>query len=316
MQNIEQQQLNQTINKLSLCLGDEIVSLLLEGQVDEIMLNADGKLFSKHSDGSNCCYGELALEKAQLAVRTLVSLQGGNINDKKPIIDGQIACFNTRFCALLPPLVKTPSFCLRLMHSSFFDMQKLISCNFLTQRQAKLIDNLIKEKQNLLICGQTSCGKTTFINALLNRIGQLEPNSRIVCIEDTPELQLQNDNCLNLYTNEHTTLSDLVKATLRLSPDRIVVGEVRGHETLDMVDAMSTGHKGTLCSIHAGSVEECMQRLRLLISRNAHAPKQIEELISLAIDYLVILKRDPLRHIAAIAKLEGFKNQQYQFSYL
>ena len=124
MQNIEQQQLNQTINKLSLCLGDEIVSLLLEGQVDEIMLNADGKLFSKHSDGSNCCYGELALEKAQLAVRTLVSLQGGNINDKKPIIDGQIACFNTRFCALLPPLVKTPSFCLRLMHSSFFDMQK------------------------------------------------------------------------------------------------------------------------------------------------------------------------------------------------
>ena len=83
-----------------------------------------------------------------------------------------------------------------------------------------------------------------------------------------------------------------------------------------MVDAMSTGHKGTLASIHAGSVEQCMQRLRLLISRNANAPKQIEELICLAIDYLVILKKEPIRHIAAIAKLEGFKNQQYQFSYL
>lgn len=127
---------------------------------------------------------------------------------------------------------------------------------------------------------------------MLKRIALFEPFSRIVCIEDTPELKIENDNAVNLVSGPNTSISTLVKATLRLSPDRIVVGEIRAEEALDLIDALSTGHSGGLASIHAGSVLQCLERLKLLISRNPSAPDNIDSMIALAVNAIIILKEN------------------------
>lgn len=241
---------------LKLSLGDNLVNALMSHQVDELMLNPDGKLFVLFKAGNSEIIDNFDDNRAQIIVRTVASLNLKDIPQDSPIIDGKIDFLKARFSAILPPLSKATCFCIRSLHALNLPFEDLIQASFLSEPQAKTLENLLIEKKNILVCGKTGCGKTSFINSILNKITKIDENSRIISIEDTPELELKSTNAVNLYTSKLTSMSDLVKATLRLSPDRIVIGEVRSIEALDMIDALSTGHSGGLASIHAGSVEQ------------------------------------------------------------
>lgn len=307
---------DRTVMTLSELLSDELVGSLIEGAVDEIMLNPDSALYVRYSDGENIKYCDISPSKAQILIRTVASMSKIDINVNCPIVETEISCINARFSALLPPLCKYPCFCLRSLHALSLNFEHLVSQNFISKEQLTILDSLIKERKNILVCGQTGCGKTSFINSMLKRIALFEPFSRIVCIEDTPELKIENDNAVNLVSGPNTSISTLVKATLRLSPDRIVVGEVRAEEALDLIDALSTGHSGGLASIHASSVLQCLERLKLLISRNPSAPDNIDSMIALAINVIIILKREPLRHVSSIALVTGLEQGKFTYKFL
>lgn len=302
--------------KLNQVLGDDLVNLLVEGLAGEIMLNPNGLILVRYKDGEYLEHGIMSFEKAQMAIRTMASLYGENIDEQRPILDGKIEVLNTRFCAVLPPICKSPVFCMRTLSALSFTLDDFIGNKFLSKRQALILISLLENKENLIICGQTSSGKTSFLNALLQRIAHDAPQTRFVTIEDTPELKIKSSNVVNLYTNKHTNMSDLVKASLRLSPERLIVGEVRSAEALDMVDALSTGHSGGIASIHAGSAKQCLERLRLLISRNESAPENINSLITLSINIIVVLKTIPYRHVHQIMRVTGFKDNQFLFEEL
>ena len=139
----------------------------------------------------------------------------------------------------------------------------------------------------------------------------MPPMICLLLLEDTPELTLSCDNHICLYANDASDMSALVRQALRLRPDRIIVGEVRGAEALDLIDALSTGHSGGLCTLHAGSIEQALMRLVLLISRHKSAPRLIEPFLTQALDLIVILKTRPVRHIADIACVTGYDNAFY-----
>ncbi len=299
------------IETLKLSLGDNLVKALLSHQVDELMLNPDGKLFVLFKDGNNEVIDNFDNNRAQVIVRTVASLNLKDIPLDSPIIDGKIDFLKARFSAILPPLTKATCFCIRSLHALNLPFEDLIKDSFISLKQAKSLEDLLIQRKNILVCGKTGCGKTSFINSILNKLTSIDEYCRIICIEDTPELELKCSNSVSLYTSKSTTMSDLVKATLRLSPDRIVIGEVRSVEALDMIDALSTGHSGGLASIHAGSVEQCFERLKLLISRNKFAPKNIDKMIALAINAVVILEKSPYRHVKEIALVSDYQNGSF-----
>ena len=304
------------ISIISKLLGDELCSLLLEGKLDEVMLNPNGFLFVTAIGGKNSFYGTVDSSKATIAIRQLSNFSGKTIDEKSPIVECELSKLNIRFEAILPPLVKGPVFCMRSMHALNLDFRDLVASNFIKESQIELFDSFIKEKKNILICGMTGTGKTSFINSFLKRICALDTDSRITTIEDTPELKLEAENSVSLFTNETTSISNLVKASLRLSPMRIVIGEVRSVEALDMIDALTTGHSGCLASIHAGTVTQCLERLKLLVTRAQSTYQNIESMIAQAIDVVIVLKKNPYRHVSQIALVKGFENSQYNLQFL
>ncbi len=293
-------------------LGESIVSSLDSGYVEELMLNPDGRLFVKYTDGCLVHEDTFTKARAEIVVRTIASLNERDIDEASPMLECELDRFSARFSALMPPLSRGTCFNLRVLKALNLSFEELLSGGFMSEKQARVITSFIERRMNFLICGQTGCGKTSFINSILNRIAKVDPDCRIICIEDTPELKLSADNCVNLFTSRQISMSDLLRASLRLSPDRIVVGEVRSIEALDMIDAFSTGHKGGVASIHAGSALQCLDRLKLLISRHPYAPKKgIDELIALSIDAVIVLGKRPYRHVESIVLVKGFSDGSY-----
>ncbi len=293
-------------------LGESVVSALDSGLVEELMLNPDGRFFVKYTDGTIVQEDNFTKARAEIVVRTIASLNDREIDEEAPMLECELERFSARFSALMPPLSRGASFTLRVLKALNLSFDELLLSGFIKDSQARAINSLIEKRKNFLICGQTGCGKTSFINSILNRITKLDPACRIICIEDTPELKLSADNCVNLFTCTKTSMSDLVRASLRFSPDRIVVGEIRSIEALDMIDAFSTGHKGGVASIHAGSALQCLDRLKLLISRHPYAPaKGIDELIALSLDAVIVLGKRPYRHVESIVLVKGYSNNAY-----
>ncbi len=295
-------------------LGERLLAEFESRCIEELMCNPDGRVFIRYQKGEMVEVTSFSEECSQIIVRTVASLNEKDIDPKKPLIEGEISRLNARFSAVLPPLSKGTCFCIRVLKALNLSFEELFESGFMTVKQSEILQYLIESRLNFLICGQTGCGKTSFINSILNKITELEPFSRIVCIEDTPELKLNAANCVNLFASRTTSMSELLKASLRLSPDRIIVGEVRSSEALDMIDAFSTGHKGGFASMHAGSLLQCLDRLKLLVSKNQNAPeKGIEELIALSVDAVVVLTKKPKRTIESISLIKGFRNDKFEY---
>lgn len=286
-------------------LGAPLQQALIDPDINEIMLNCDGSLFVEHNSKGMQSLGALSSAQGKSIIRTLASLTDKEIDPLHPIISLEIPYNGARFEGLLPPLVRNPIFSIRRHHSLKLSLLELCQSKMITTRQKQLLEQAIHEHWSILVSGATGSGKTTLVNALLNEIEEQNPLERIITIEDTPELTLKAPNHSCLYTNEHTSMSDLVRSSLRLRPDRIVVGEVRGPEALDLIDALSTGHSGGLCTIHAGTPQQALERLNLLISRHRAKPPNISSLINQALDLTVQFTRLPYRHISALARIQG-----------
>lgn len=292
-------------------LGNEIFSALQDDAVNEIMLNHDGSLFVERKNSNMSYLGHIKKEQAEFIVRILSNLIKKDINLNTPIIEGYISEFNARLEALLPPLTSSASFSIRKLFTCNISLSSLIVSEMLTQKTADFLINALVKHNSIIICGSTSSGKTTLLNALLNRVLEINPNERIISIEDTKELNISATNYLSLLANKDNSISDLLKSSLRLRPDRLVIGEIRGSEALDLIDAFATGHKGGMSTLHAGNHQQALRRLSLLISRHPNAPKFIENTICDSLDYLVQIERTPKRHVTSICKIQGFKNNEF-----
>jgi P-type conjugative transfer ATPase TrbB len=292
--------------KLERELGDTIVAGLAAPNVVEIMLNADGILWLDVLGEGMCDTGvRMSAMQAENLLRTIASALDLVVNADHPILEGVLPFDGSRFAGVLPPVSNRPVFAIRKRAGLIFTLDDYVKTGVCDARSAEVIRDAVAQRQNILIVGSTGSGKTTLANAVLNEISVQHHEQRIVIIEDTVELQCAAPNHVALKTSETTDMTRLLRTTMRLRPDRIVVGEVRGSEALALLKAWNTGHPGGLATVHANSAVAGLVRLEQLI-QEANVPPQ-PQLIAEAVDLLVSIVRTPTgRRIAEIVRVDGY----------
>lgn len=252
------------INKLKHDFGEIILEGLQDDTVQEIQLNADGRLFFNLPSG-NVFKGEISEEQRKAIIFGLAGLNHDVVTTEKPFLEGQLPFHDffkgERFTAHIPPASPGPGFALRKKPTQLWKLHHYISSNRLTTLQAEQLRELIFRRKNILVCGGPGSGKSTVTNALIAEMVKETPSHRLLILEDTPELQCESDNKEFLRTTESLSMRHLLKHTMRMSPDRILVGEVRGAEALDLLKAWNTGCPGGIATIHANGPTEALQRL-------------------------------------------------------
>lgn len=250
---------------LRTALGTQIAAWLDDDSVVEIMLNPDGRLWlDRLTSGLEDAGTRLTPEDGERIVRLVAHHVGAEVHAGAPRVSAELPETGERFEGLLPPVVAAPAFAIRKPAVAVFTLDDYVAAGIMGPQQASILRAAVVERSNILVAGGTSTGKTTLVNALLAEVAKT--NDRIVLIEDTRELQCAAPNLLALRTKEGVaTLSELVRSSLRLRPDRIPIGEVRGREALDLLKAWGTGHPGGVGTIHAGSALGALRRLEQLI---------------------------------------------------
>ncbi len=297
-------------------MSSELLEYFFDEDVCEIMQNPDGRLFIEKSDGSIECKKGMDHKDAYRFCLTAASLFTDGFSQGKPVISCAFDFMNARFEAVLPPLTTKPAFCIRRHSRCCPDLEGLQKKAFISGSQIDFLISALKKRRSLIICGETGSGKTTLLCALLQTLKTISPDERVITIEDTPEIKSDLNNCLPLYSNEHLGSDELVRSCLRLRPDRIVMGEIRGPEALDMLDAFSSGHEGSMATLHAGNPQQALNRLCLLVSRHPRAPRRIESMVAQSSDLLIQLHVKPARHIAALYEVKGFVDHEFLISTL
>lgn len=296
------------ITKIEREFGNEILDILNDKLTIELMLNSDGKLWIEKLGQDMYEYGEFSEAKAKSIITSVASLLDTVANADNPILECELPLDGSRFEALLPPIVVTPTFTIRKKATKIFTLDDYVSSKIMIPEQKKKIEKAIEERKNILVVGGTGTGKTTLSNALIDGISRITPEHRIVIIEDTQELQSNSKNKVMLKATDKVTMLRLLKATMRLRPDRIIVGETRGGEALDLLKAWNTGHPGGIATIHANSAYGGLTRLEQLISEVSHT--NMGELIAEAVNLVVFIqKTSDGRKIKEIVEVVGFNKE-------
>lgn len=289
---------------LRTALGGEIVRWLAEPAVIEVMLNPDGRLWiDRLGVGLTATGGLMTAADGERIIRLVAHHVGAEVHCGAPRVSAELPDGGERFEGLLPPVVAAPSFAIRKPAIAVFTLSNYVAAGIMSAEEAGMLAGAVRAKKNILVAGGTSTGKTTLTNALLAEVAAGE--DRIVLIEDTRELQCAAPNLVSLRTKDGVaTLSDLVRSALRLRPDRIPIGEVRGAEALDLVKAWGTGHPGGIGTIHAGSAIGTLRRLEQLIQESVVTVPRA--LIAETIDVIAVLVRDGTgRRLAELAEVRG-----------
>lgn len=298
--------------KLRRDLGPIIEAALADPKTVEIMLNADGKLWQERLGEKMRCIGTMSSSRAEAVIKTIAGFHGKEITRLKPTLEGELPLDGSRFAGQLPPVVHAPTFAIRKKAVSIFTLDQYVESGIMTSLQCKAIKAAIVSHRNILVIGGTGSGKTTLVNAIINEMVAFDPTERIFIIEDTGEIQCAAENCVQYHTTLEVTMTMLLKTTLRMRPDRILVGEVRGAEALDLLDAWNTGHEGGAATLHANNPLAGLTRLKSLISRNSSAPSEIEPLIGEAVHVVVhIARTQDGRRVQEILEVSGFKDGHY-----
>jgi type IV secretion system protein VirB11 len=227
-----------------------------------------------------------------------------------PILSAELPETGERFLGVLPPVVRAPSFAIRKRALRILTLAHYVADGVMTEDQAAFLRLAVRERLNIVVAGGTSTGKTTLANALLDEIA--ETRDRVLILEDTVELQCRSDDHVSMRTEPGvSTMADLVRATLRLRPDRIVVGEVRGSEALDLLKAWGTGHPGGIATVHAGSARGALTRLEQLVQEvSVTVPRA---LIAEAVNVIVFIAgRGRARRVREIARVIDHDSHGYQ----
>ena len=294
---------------------DSITEVMINGH-EHIFIEKNGKLqkLDKQFESQR---------RLEDVIQRIVALAGREVNQANPICDTRLPD-GSRVNVVLPPLALCgPTVTIRKFSKTPMTIEKLISYGSLTQEIADKLELLVRAKYNIFICGGTGSGKTTFLNALSNYIPRDE---RVITIEDSAELQIANiDNLVSLETRNanasgvgQVTIRDLIKSSLRMRPERIVVGEVRGEEALDMLQAMNTGHDGSLSTGHANSTHDMLSRLETMVLQGAAGLplEAIRQQIASAVDIIIHLSRlrDKSRKTMEITEVLGYEDGQIQLN--
>lgn len=291
---------------LQTAMGPIIGSALDDKSVIEIMANPDGSLWlDKHGEG-RVRAGDMLAADAERIIRLVASHIRVECNDSAPIVSAELPETGERFEGILPPIVTAPSFAMRKPASVVYTLSDYVEAQIMTVLQAKCLRGAVADRKNILVVGGTSSGKTTLTNALLNELVELD--ERVVIIEDTRELHCPVPDLVSLRTKPGVAaMSDLVRSTMRLRPDRIVVGEVRGPEALDMLKSWNTGHPGGIATLHANGAHAALYRLEQLIQEAViTVPRR---LIADAINLIVFIQgRGDARRVHRIREVIGLSS--------
>lgn len=295
----------------SILTDDTITEVMINGP-DNIFIEQKGRLYKLNKRFES-------QRRLEDVIQRIVGLAGREVNQANPICDTRLPD-GSRVNVVLPPIALCgPTITIRKFSKTPMTIERLIQYGSLTQEIADKLELLVKAKFNIFICGGTGSGKTTFLNALSNYIPHDE---RVITIEDSAELQITGvDNLVSLETRNanasgagQITIRDLIKSSLRMRPERIVVGEVRGGEALDMLQAMNTGHDGSLSTGHANSTQDMLSRLETMVLQGAAGLplEAIRQQIASAVDIIIHLSRlrDKSRKTMEITEVVGYKDGQ------
>jgi type IV secretion system protein VirB11 len=289
---------------LRTALGGAITRLLDDPSVVEVMLNPDGRIWvDRLSEGLADTTEHLSPADGERIIRLVAHHVGAEVHAGAPRVSAELPDSGERFEGLLPPVVTAPAFAIRKPAVAVFTLDDYVAAGIMTARQAEALRVGVAERANILVAGGTSTGKTTLTNALLAEMART--SDRVVIIEDTRELQCAAPNLVAMRTKDGVaSLSDLVRSSLRLRPDRIPVGEVRGAEALELLKAWGTGHPGGVGTIHAGSAIGALRRMEQLIQEAVVTVPRA--LIAETIDLVAVLSgRGSARRLAELARIEG-----------
>ena len=300
-----QQSVERQSEALRRALGAEILDALDNPQVIEVMLNPDSTLWIDHLVSGMQKIGRIEPIRALSIIATVAAMRETVVSPDQPILECELPLDGSRFEALIPPLVERPSFALRKKALRVFTLADYAAQRIITQAQQSAIGHAITARQNILVTGGTGTGKTTLANALLDHIAQAAPEHRLVIIEDTRELQCNAPNAVFLRTSANTDMTRLLRATLRLRPDRIVVGEVRDGAALALLKAWNTGHPGGVGTVHANNAGAALIRIGQLIQEAGVPPNP--ELIAEAVNIVVSIQRTAGgRAVEEVAAVRGW----------
>ena len=288
---------------LRTALGPAIAAWLEDPGVVEVMLNPDGRLWVDRLTEGLIDTGErLAAADGERIVRLVAHHVGAEVHSAAPRVSAELPETGERFEGLIPPVVAAPTFAIRKPAVAVFTLDDYVAAGIMSADEADVLRRAVDRRRNVLVAGGTSTGKTTLVNALLAEVAKT--SDRVVLIEDTRELQCKSPNLVALRTKDGVaSLSDLVRSSLRLRPDRIPIGEVRGAEALDLLKAWGTGHPGGIGTIHAGSALGALRRLEQLIQEAVVTVPRA--LIVETIDLIAVLAgRGSERRLAELAAIE------------
>lgn len=295
--------------------GPKVMAALKDPTVVEILLNPDQNLWIERLGGDMQCEGIFERSAAENLIATVASYHSLIANRENPVLECEFPLDGSRFEAILPPVVESQAFSIRKRALRTHTLHDYVADGVMTQSQAECIRKAIADRLNILVVGGTGTGKTTLGNALIDTMVEVSPDHRIVIIEDTREIQCRAKNSVQMKTSESKSMNQLLRATLRLRPDRIIVGEVRGGEALALLKAWNTGHPGGIATLHANNARAGLIRLEQLIAEAVSdaGDRLMSTLIAEAVNLIVVIaKVSGSRKITEIATVKGYEGDDYK----
>lgn len=305
------------IEALKRSLGPTIMSHFADKRIIEIMLNTDGMVWIDRVGEGMVQAGQMPAVQAMACVQAAAALIGAVINPENPILECELPNGGSDFGgarleALVPPVVAAPVFAIRKKAELIFGLCDYVTKGILCAKGKDILEEAVRTRKNILVSGGTGTGKTTLANAILDAVARLDSDSRIVIIEDTLELQCAAKNAVFLRTSDHADQTRLLRATMRMRPDRIVVGEVRDKSALALLKAWNTGHPGGVGTVHANDARSALVRVGQLI-QEANVPPA-PDLIAEAVDIVISIKRTPNapgRVVDEIVAVQSVRNGEF-----
>jgi pilus assembly protein CpaF len=299
-----------------------IEHLIRDGEISEIMVNGSGRIYiEKHGELLPIPDATISEKSLQVAVRNIARTLGDEVNDEMPLLDARLPD-GSRVAAAIPPCSRRgTTLTIRKFQSRRFTPEELVRIGTVTLDVMDHLKDAVEQHRNILISGGTGSGKTTMLNALASFI---DPKERVVLIEDTSEIEISLENLVEFEARRErpdqraVTVRDLLRATLRHRPDRIILGEVRGGEAFDLLQALNTGHSGTLSTIHANSAEQAVTRFTSCVLQSGiELPyRAIRSNIGDAVQFLLhIERRSGCRYVAQLLRLIRYDTGQDKYDF-
>lgn len=295
--------------------GELLLTALADPLTIEVMLNPDGSLWQERLGEPMRVIGSMERHKADALLRGVAFCLNKKVTWEEPLLNGEFPLDNSRFSGAVPPVVSSPAFAIRRKASKVFSLEEYVASGVMTERHLDVLRESIADRKNILVIGGPSSGKTTLTNALLGQIVETHPHMRIFVFEDTGEIQCRGENVVFFHTSETVDMSKLLENPgLRMRPDIICMGEIRNHAALDLMDAWNTGNDGGVATMHATTAKRGLSRLRSLISRNAFAPREIEEVIGESVQRIVFITKTPHgRRVKNILGVNGYVRGKQEY---